>query len=91
MNGELCEGEGTFEVGENVSLHEIDINMHVSEFQGKGPNRVGPNRYKRDGDDVLNDVVCTSVEGALLTFRFRKVRLDILTLSTLRFMLTLKK
>ena len=68
--------EDTFEVGENVSLDEIDINVQAS-FKGK--DRI---KNKRDGDGVLNDAVCTSVEGALLTFRY--------ALSILRFMVALK-
>ena len=28
-------------------------------------------KYKKEGDGILNDAICTSIEGALITFCFR--------------------
>ena len=58
--------ETTFEVGRDCSLDEIDINTQCK-FRGKDKIK-----YKKEGDGVLNDAICTSVEGALITFCFRK-------------------
>ena len=58
--------ETTFDVGRDCSLDEIDINTQCK-FKGKETIK-----YKREGDGVLNDAVCTSIEGALITFHFRK-------------------
>ena len=58
--------ENTFDVGRDCSLDEIDIN---TQCKFKGKDKI---KYKKEGDGVLNDAICTSVEGALITFRFRK-------------------
>ena len=35
-------------------------------------------KYKKEGNGVLADALCSSVEGALLTFRFRKDTMNML-------------
>ena len=58
--------ETTFDVGRDCSCDEIDIN---TQCKTKVKDTI---KYKKEGDGVLNDAICTSVEGALVTFDFRK-------------------
>ena len=62
----------TFDVGKELSCDEIDINTQAS-FEGSEKIK-----YKKEGDGILNDALCSSVEGALLAFCFRKDSVEML-------------
>jgi hypothetical protein len=53
-------------VGTHLALDEIDCGFQGA-FEGKEKIK-----FKREGDGILFDALCTSVEGALVTFRARK-------------------
>ena len=64
----LLEGcEVVFILGADGSLDEIVVN-----FQGSRSKSKDKIKYKREGDGFLFDVICSSIEGALITFRSRR-------------------